>query len=303
MPKLAHIVVATALALACLASTSAGVRAAPPGPGVYAVAWECEYWGVGKTKKAAIAACDRKVAHDRMPKSCRCSRGASVATFAKAAPKVAFYLAGASVGRTAAAARAACVKLYESHHTDDEGSCKDAMAAYGPFDFGVPVEDNPFVYLTDGGFFVDATGDSPCFPAGTLVATPDGDRPIESLKVGDAVLSWSVAEGRAVVARVSHAKVREADLVLALTLADGRTLRVTPNHPLWEPARAQWTLAGDVAVGDLLAVRDAAGALSPVAVTAVASDPAPSAGPTQVYDLTVLPTHAYFAGGVLAHNY
>lgn len=304
MPQRSRTILFGGLAALALSSALAGPAAAtPPGPGVYAVSTQCDFWGVAKTKKAATAACDKKVKRERMPKSCRCSRGAVFATFAKA-PELAFHLAGLSVGATAASARAACSKFYRDRHTADDGACKETMEAYGPFDFGQPIDDNPYVYLTSGGFFVDKTGEAPCFPAGTLVSTPTGDRPIEDLRPGDAVLSWSVEEGRAVVAHISRTKVREADLVLALALADGRTLRVTPNHPLWQPARAAWTLAGEVVVGDLLAVRDAKGGLTPVAVTAVGPDTTPSAAAAiPVYDLTVLPTHAYFAGGVLAHNY
>lgn len=303
MPQRSRTIACGLAAFALMLSVAGDAAAAPPKSGVYAVSTGCDYWGVGKSKKAATAACDKKVGRDRMPKSCRCSRGAVFATFTKA-PEVAFYLAGPSVGRTTESARAACVKLYRTRSTADINVCDEVSAAYGPFAFGQPIDDNPFVYLTDGGYFVDKNGNSPCFPAGTMIATPTGDRPIEDLQPGDAVLSWSVEEGRAVVAHVSRTKVRDADLLLAIALADGRTLRVTPNHPLWRPAQQAWALAGEVVVGDRLAVRDDQGGLTSVAVVAVGPDSEPSAaGKVQVYDLTVLPTHAYFAGGILAHNY
>ena len=93
MPQRSRTIACGLAAFALMLSVAGDAAAAPPKSGVYAVSTGCDYWGVGKNKKAATAACDKKVGRDRMPKSCRCSRGAVFATFTKA-PEVAFYLAG-----------------------------------------------------------------------------------------------------------------------------------------------------------------------------------------------------------------
>lgn len=109
---------------------------------------------------------------------------------------------------------------------------------------------------------------STCFPAGTLVRTPDGAVPIERLKVGDQVLSWDVEAGKTTVAAVVDTHVHESDPdLLTLTLADGRKIRATPDHPFWRPGSMDWVRAEELVVGDALAVfPDGAAAEAPVAV-------------------------------------
>src|SRR5581483_8365731 len=45
-------------------------------------------------------------------------------------------------------------------------------------------------------------GSGACFIAGTMVSTPDGDRPIDELRPGDTVLTWDFARSRVVEAAV-----------------------------------------------------------------------------------------------------
>jgi hypothetical protein len=184
----------------------------------------------------------------------------------------------------------------------DPASCDHAAGAYGPFT-RKPVWDGfddarSFVYLDEHGWWLSEEGQPICFPAGTPVATLDGDRPIETLAAGDLVLSWSMDRGAPVEARVIHVKRRQARELLELTLDDGRALRVSANHPLYVPARADWVPAGDLRAGDRLAML-ADGRLVPVAIAVIAARHID----VDVFDLTIETTHAYFAGGVLAHNY
>lgn len=63
-----------------------------------------------------------------------------------------------------------------------------------------------------------------CFVAGTSVTTPDGQVPIEELRVGDSVVTPYGAQSiKAVLRKKSHALVR-------LILDDGSTIRCTPDH-------------------------------------------------------------------------
>ena len=45
-------------------------------------------------------------------------------------------------------------------------------------------------------------GGGGCFPAGVMISTPTGDRPIESLRVGDEVLSYDY-DGKLCASRVT----------------------------------------------------------------------------------------------------
>jgi len=69
-----------------------------------------------------------------------------------------------------------------------------------------------------------------CFPAGTLVKTAAGPRPIESIRAGDFV-----------VTPAGHARVTKAGIskwvqrMVVVTLDDGQSVRCTPEHPFLTP--------------------------------------------------------------------
>ena len=77
-----------------------------------------------------------------------------------------------------------------------------------------------------------------CFVAGTLVLTPTGKKPIESLTVGDTVLT---SAGERVV---RHTGKRKAQSMLNLRLANGELLQCTPEHPFFTDVG--WVCAGDL---------------------------------------------------------
>ena len=68
-----------------------------------------------------------------------------------------------------------------------------------------------------------------CFAAGTMVLTPSGEVPIETLKRGDEVVS---AFGRDVILGVSE----RAASILRIKLSNGRTIDVTRNHRFFTSA-------------------------------------------------------------------
>lgn len=92
-----------------------------------------------------------------------------------------------------------------------------------------------------------------CFAAGTLVTTPDGLQPIESIEEGDVVLTG--AGHRAAIEAVHE---RDADVVRVTALGlDGST--VTADHPYWALRRVgarlmgpMWIDAGELRPGDLI---------------------------------------------------
>ncbi len=72
--------------------------------------------------------------------------------------------------------------------------------------------------------------DDQCLAEGTLVTTPDGDKPIEQIQTGDLVLAGA---GEGVTQFFPVAEVRSSEFrgeILEILADCGRTLRVTPNH-------------------------------------------------------------------------
>jgi hypothetical protein len=134
-----------------------------------------------------------------------------------------------------------------------------------------------------------------CFPAGTLVACPGGERPIESLFPGDEVLAFDERKREVVPARVTRTAEHAPAPCLALELEDGIRVQVTENHPL--ATSTGWLRADEVREGTALFVLSGTRTVER-RVRRVSPAPA-GAG---LHDLTVEPGSTYFAGGVLAHN-
>ena len=87
-----------------------------------------------------------------------------------------------------------------------------------------------------------------CFVAGTPVATPDGERPIEALRPGDQV--WTHAgprSGKTTMVRPTRGSV------VAVVTAHGRAI-ATADHPylVIRDDRPEWCMAGSLNQGDLL---------------------------------------------------
>jgi len=75
-----------------------------------------------------------------------------------------------------------------------------------------------------------------CFPAGTKIATPEGDKNIETIREGDQVHN---AIGVGTVLKAGKRKAKE---LINLRLSNNKQITVTPNHPFftdvgWLPAR------------------------------------------------------------------
>lgn len=88
-------------------------------------------------------------------------------------------------------------------------------------------------------------------PAGAMVDTPNGQRPIESIAAGELV--WGRFNFGRSVARViaSTAHWKEEGLV-RVRLSDGRELRMTGDHPVYSVDRSTWVRAEALKAGDRL---------------------------------------------------
>ncbi|MEY4490017.1 MAG: hypothetical protein RIQ79_2525, partial [Verrucomicrobiota bacterium] len=134
-----------------------------------------------------------------------------------------------------------------------------------------------------------ARGGGGCVAAGTRIATPDGERAIEALQVGDTV--WSQMGGKQVVATVqAFYQVEPVDFIELV--AGGHTLFVTPEHPVQ-------TAPGEFVRADRLTTD---------AVLFTAEMRAPLLGLRRIradrpaYNLLVSPGGVFFANGLLVHN-
>jgi len=134
-----------------------------------------------------------------------------------------------------------------------------------------------------------------CFAGDTPVATDDGAVPIASLHAGDRVLAFDPQRGDVVATTVTRLIPRGVRAVLAITLSNGSTLRVTPEHPLFDRASGVFRRAQTFEIGDRLRGLDG----NDVRVMGIAN----RSEPTAVFDLSVAGPHTYFAGGIVAHNY
>jgi filamentous hemagglutinin len=99
-----------------------------------------------------------------------------------------------------------------------------------------------------------------CFAAGTKVSTPQGDRTIESIKVGDVVWSKPEKGGKPFAATILATHQRSDQPIYRLKLknvrgdgtAEGETLMVTPSHPFYVPAKRDFIPVINLKPGDLL---------------------------------------------------
>lgn len=91
-----------------------------------------------------------------------------------------------------------------------------------------------------------------CFPAGTPVATPSGERPIDTLRVGDRVLSEDPTTGTVEAEPVQAVIHDPVSPLIALALSDGSSVAVTADHRFWVDGGARLDHAGWLPAGQLL---------------------------------------------------
>src|SRR5439155_21136472 len=91
----------------------------------------------------------------------------------------------------------------------------------------------------------------PCFPAGTLLLTPTGDKSIEQFRPGDLILSAPEDNPEAPPEAKRVEKVFTNVSALVELHVGGRVIRTTSQHPFFVLGRG-WTAAGQLMPGDRL---------------------------------------------------
>ena len=138
-----------------------------------------------------------------------------------------------------------------------------------------------------------------CFAAGTPVLTPEGEKPIEELKVGDQVLARDELNVEAAAEPKVVEKTYQSTAEIVELHVDGQVIRTTGPHRFFAKGKG-WTPASELQEKDLLSTiyRNWA------EVGKVVS----TGDEVAVYNLTVADHHTYFVGSeswgfaVWAHN-
>jgi hypothetical protein len=128
------------------------------------------------------------------------------------------------------------------------------------------------------------------------VHTESGTEPIESLKVGNAVLAESGELASCVLTYVSKTLKRTASEVVVIRIPD-EEIMVTSEHPFWVVGMG-WMRASDISAGDSL--RTASGTHLVVKHIEVRQ----LDHPVTVYNLSVEAPNTFYIGNsaVLVHN-
>ncbi|MDX1962863.1 MAG: polymorphic toxin-type HINT domain-containing protein [Pirellulales bacterium] len=163
-----------------------------------------------------------------------------------------------------------------------------------------------------------------CFPAGTLINTSAGLKPVEAIIAGDVVHGLNLLTGLWESCAVTNTRSLNYSGKLVRLTIDGETLRATAHHPFWVvrgedldrrpppehcPALPEgaaiigrWVDAAYLLPGDVLLTRSGAAAVKSqeCVLRAIALEDALC----QVYNFTVDDLHSYTVGHgeVLVHN-
>jgi predicted lipid-binding transport protein (Tim44 family) len=138
-----------------------------------------------------------------------------------------------------------------------------------------------------------ARGGGGCLEKGTLVSTPSGPRPIETLKVGDTVLASG--SGGLVKAKVCGLIQVQPELYYEIACGE-RKIKATVEHPV-EVGIGEYKIASSLRIGGKVRLSDgrkiANGKIDSIAR-------APSTIPA--FNLLVSPCGTYIANGIVVHN-
>jgi hypothetical protein len=136
-----------------------------------------------------------------------------------------------------------------------------------------------------------------CFTGDTLVATEDGQKRIDEIKVGDKVWAYDIFTGETALKEVTTFYVHEVDEILHLHTSCG-DIDTTTNHPFYVLEKG-WVAAGDLYEGDEVHLIDGTTAIVTGAEIEKLEDK------ILVYNLEVADFDTFFVGekAVLVHNY
>ncbi|MBR1815482.1 MAG: Hint domain-containing protein, partial [Lachnospiraceae bacterium] len=135
-----------------------------------------------------------------------------------------------------------------------------------------------------------------CFVAGTKVKTPEGEKNIEDIKVGDEVYAYNSDTEETDIKKVLQTFVHESDEIAHVTISS-ETIDATTNHPFYVVGYG-FIPAGELRSGDVILLLD--GITREVEAVSIEY----LEQPVKVYNFEVEDWHTYFVSeqGVLVHN-
>jgi hypothetical protein len=147
-------------------------------------------------------------------------------------------------------------------------------------------------YFTAPTVNVTSIENHSCFPAGTLITAIDGQRAIETIKVGDRVLSQDPRTGELAYKPVQATTLRSATRMVQLAY-NREAITATIGHPFWI-AGSGWETANLLKKGDRVQTINGSVEIQEVAAQQ----------PAEAYNLVVSDWHNYFVGEgqLLAHD-
>ena len=137
-----------------------------------------------------------------------------------------------------------------------------------------------------------------CFSGDTPILTAQGYRRIDQLAVGGSVLSYDHAGGTLVERRIASLFSRSVDHYLKVTLADGGQLRVTEEHPFYDPKTGNYRPIGSFRSGQAVAQVSSEG----LSVLPIVSIEHVQDSLTDYNMQDTGPNHNYVAANILVHN-
>ena len=200
-------------------------------------------------------------------------------------------LTGQSLGADPEAWRRWWTNLLGFVYDDRSPSAKPTLVdSVNPPDIGASV---PYRHLFVSNVGLANGPHGACFAAGTLVHTLTGPRKIESVIVGDRILSQQTSTGALSFQPVLATHLNGPSATLRIT-HDGETIVATGIHRFWKAGKG-WTMARDLKAGDRLRMLGGSNTIESI-----------EPGPTQmVYNLTVAENRDYLVGtaGLLVHDF
>ncbi|MEH1794599.1 polymorphic toxin-type HINT domain-containing protein [Nostoc sp.] len=133
-----------------------------------------------------------------------------------------------------------------------------------------------------------------CFVAGTKVLTPTSEKNIESIVVGDTVVSADPESGEIAHHQVKSLFKTSVPVVLNIKIGEA-TITCSPEHPFWVPGEG-WQEAGKLKPGTLLLNKQG----QALGIESIER----REGHFTVYNIEVEGLHAYFVSelAILVHN-
>ena len=136
---------------------------------------------------------------------------------------------------------------------------------------------------------------SSCLKEGTKILTPQGDKLIETLSIGDEIISYNGTNK--ITNQITAIKKSHTKKTIKITLKNGIEIEGTKEHPVFNVEKQSYVKLSKLKQGDSLQLIN--GGSNEIVLIEKKKHPIS----IDIYDLSVKPPfHNYFAQGVLVHN-